>query len=184
MENLQQFTEKILQNELAKIDTLKQQIDEANQIKVQTAESHFEQLVVESKQKIDNTVRLNHHINVMQIENKARNQVLKERQVALLSLFDTAKKELTQLDQTHFEQLFQGAVCQLDATKSYIVTFGEYTNFDVALPNFITKSDDVVAGEYGFLFEQNGVVYNYLYDTVLSDVKENYLGELFKVLTQ
>lgn len=184
MKDLQKFTENILQKEKEQLEQKKQQFLQQYQLKLDETKNHFEQVVVDRTKKIKEDICLEKNIKKMQIENSTRNAVLKEKQNQLKNLFELALDNLKHIDENQFKQLVQKVIAQLNSNKSYKITFGEYTNFNVELPNFIVNSNETIAGEYGFVIEYNGIIYNYLYKTIINDVKENYLGELSKVLSK
>lgn len=185
MANMQQFTDNILarktegfQQELA---VLQEKLNEEQMLFLQKL----------SEQETTQQETLASEINAREIQarqsvdNDYRNALLRAKQEKFSALFDKAHDAMANWDQSRMQKFAQSVFQQLDTTKQYTCTFGGLTPFvTIETPSYVTVNESVISNEAGFVLESNGVVYNYLFSTLLSTLKHDFMGELAVIVAQ
>ncbi|NEW65728.1 hypothetical protein H1220_04015 [Carnobacteriaceae bacterium zg-84] len=182
MNDIKQFTQHILQR---KEKELLKQLSEHQVSENNRFEKEHDMYVSKkdkAMQEIDAKETLTYSIEEQKIINHKRNMILKAKQEALLSLFEKAENVMANWSSTHYQQFFDSVIQTLDSTKQYRLSLGERVAHDFVLPDFIKKSDETIKNAYGFVLESEGIVYNYLSHQLLSDLKQDYVGQLATLL--
>lgn len=183
MEDLTLFTQSLIQK---KEDEFGRQLDRYKQELLQKKEdtiSKINEQVAQTMRKIDETTQQDLHMALQKIANDMRNDVLVAKQEQLLALFDEAKLQMGQWSANQTAQFFNQVSKQLPKG-NYVVKRGELTPLTFDLPENMVLCEDVIANEYGFTFESDGIVYNFLYQSLLQDLKQTYIGTLMTKLNQ
>lgn len=184
MSDLATFTKHLKEkheNELARrLEIIEKQADN----KKQEAIKQLNDKLAKDMRDIDDMIASAQHIDIQKIRNQSRNQVLVEKQNLMLTIFDEAVSRLGQLSTEQLEQFFNAIVKQLPQDKEYVVTCGELTPVQWVIPNHMTLSDATLSQQGGFVFSSNGVSYNFLFQTLVNDLKQTYLSELLQSLQQ
>lgn len=152
--------------------------DKLEQFKLQANGSYEKSVALLNEQ-----LSAQQQIELQKIHNRSRNEVLVEKQNLMLALFDKAVDRLNGMDSNTLERFFNSIIKQLPH-QQYVLTCGELTPVTFALPSHIQLVKEVVPQEGGFLFTANGVDYNYLFKTLVNDLKPTYLSELLQTLQQ
>lgn len=185
MANMQQFTDNIL----ARKQQAFQQDVYVLKGKLEEAQKQFVENVLQqetSKQEaISAQVEMRENQEKQKIDNYYRNELLRVKQEKFNQLFDKAHETMASWDQSRMQEFAQGVFKQLDGVKRYTCTFGELTPFvAIDTPEYVTVSDALIPQEAGFMLEADGVVYNYLFSTVLGTLKREMMGELAALMAE
>jgi V/A-type H+-transporting ATPase subunit E len=121
------------------------------------------------------------------LKNKERNAVLKEKQVILKSVFQQALEKMNTWDETHFAQFLNGVLSQADDSKAYSIVPGaksiahfkgkELQQLLVKYPT-VKISEETIPNKAGFILQESGIDYNYCFDDLIEDVKNDFAAEL------
>lgn len=185
MANMQQFTDNILarkkesfQQDLSVLQeklTKEQTFFVENLVEQETAKKESIQLQLDSQETQEK----------QKIDNYYRNELLRAKQDKLNQLFDKAHGTMVNWDQSRMQEFAYAVFKQLDDTKHYTCRFGEATPFvTIEVPNHVTVSDALIPQEAGFILESDGIVYNYLFSTLIDALKRDFMGELAVLIAE
>lgn len=133
---------------------------------------------------VDVSISNQQQIETQKIKNTSRNRVLVEKQNLMLAVFDEAVTRLAQLPKEQLEAFFNAVVQQLPKEQQYQVVYGELTPVQWELPSNMTLSNDTIPQQAGFVFSANGVSYNFMFQSLVDDLKQTYVSELLQTLQQ
>lgn len=185
------------------LEQLKQQIlmeveqDSAHQLAVATKEQE------ERINQTNATLAQKEVARKTQLKQLAKNQLEKEKQ----SLINASKMEVLQVKRSLLNHVFddvrtilsswqgetlrmfiQSAVKQLPQEQTILI-LGELTKDLlstedrqelIASTNTLIISNETVAKKAGFVLQQDGIEYNYLFDALIEDLKQEYSSQLAK----
>lgn len=184
MNDLALFTENLKEKHQVELqEKLEQARQQASERQASVSHSIHEQLQ-KDKQLVDVTISHQQQIETQKIKNTSRNRVLVEKQNLMLAVFDEAVSRLAQMPKEQLEAFFKAVVKQLPQEQHYQLTCGELTPVQWELPGNITLSDAVIPQQAGFTFSANGVSYNFMFQSLVDDLKQTYVSELLQTLQQ
>lgn len=187
MKDLQSLSEQILNKTKAKGQS---KLEDAEKISVAKIEESRLTLVEQQKARkaaILKKVANDFDRERQTLKNKERNAVLKEKQVILKSVFQQALEKMNTWDETHFAQFLNGVLSQADDSKAYSIVPGaksvahfkgkELQQLLVKYPA-VKISEETIPNKAGFVLQESGVDYNYCFDDLIEDVKNDFAAEL------
>ncbi|MFY9901237.1 MAG: hypothetical protein WAK52_01420 [Trichococcus sp.] len=187
MKDLQSLSEQILNKTKAKGQS---KLEDAEKISVAKIEESRLTLVEQQKARkaaILKKVANDFDREQQTLKNKERNAVLKEKQVILKSVFQQALEKMNTWDETHFAQFLNGVLSQADDSKPYSIVPGaksiahfkgkELQQLLVKYPA-VKISEETIPNKAGFILQESGVDYNYCFDDLIEDVKNDFAAEL------
>lgn len=184
MNNLALFTENLKAKHQVELqDKLAQVKQQANDRYENVSQVVNEQLK-KDKDLVDVSISNQQQIETQKIKNTSRNRVLVEKQNLMLAVFDEAVTRLAQLPKEQLEAFFNAVVKQLPKEQHYQVTCGELTPVQWELPSNMILSDTLIPQQAGFTFSANGVFYNFMFQSLVDDLKQTYVSELLQTLQQ
>lgn len=142
-------------------------------------------------------VNKDYYAAYMQKESTANKELANHKQSLVNRVFMQAQKTMEQWSADEFLQFFEDVLEQLELEGEYIITFGELTASKIdkrALKlkyawSHFTKSkfhlkfsDATIPNQGGFLMEQIPVEYDFLYSTLIKDIKEQMGAVVLKQL--
>lgn len=183
MADLTTFTQTLVQK---KKDDVQQQLDQFSRDLLHQKEDTLRTLEMNmnaKKESINKQCQDNYEKTIQTVTNQTRNEILVEKQNQLLALFDDAIMTMNEWSTVQTERFFNAVVTQLPQGQ-YTVQFGEFTKRPEKLPENMMVVDEKIASEGGFVFEQNGVRYNYLYRTLVDELKRTYMKTIMSKLEE
>jgi V/A-type H+-transporting ATPase subunit E len=187
VKDLQSLSEQILNKTKAKGQS---KLEDAEKISVAKIEESRLTLVEQQKARkaaILKKVANDFDREQQTLKNKERNAVLKEKQVILKSVFQQALEKMNTWDETHFAQFLNGVLSQADDSKAYSIVPGaksiahfkgkELQQLLVKYPA-VKISEETIPNKAGFILQESGVDYNYCFDDLIEDVKNDFAAEL------
>lgn len=127
------------------------------------------------------------------LKNKERNAILKEKQIILKSVFQQASEKMNDWDESQFVQFLNGVLAQTDESKSYSIVPGAKSSAHFKgkeLQQLLVKypavkiSEGSIPNKAGFILQEGGVDYNYCFDELIEDVKNDFAAELANLAFQ
>ena len=121
------------------------------------------------------------------LKNKERNAILKEKQIILKSVFQQASEKMNDWDESQFVQFLNGVLAQTDESKAYSILPGAKSSAHFKgkeLQQLLVKypavkiSEGSIPNKAGFILQEGGVDYNYCFDELIEDVKNDFAAEL------
>lgn len=121
------------------------------------------------------------------LKNKERNAILKEKQIILKSVFQQASEKMNDWDESQFVQFLNGVLAQTDESKAYSIVPGAKSSAHFKgkeLQQLLVKypavkiSEGSIPNKAGFILQEGGVDYNYCFDELIEDVKNDFAAEL------
>ena len=187
MKDLQSLSEQILNKTKAKGQS---KLEDAEKISVAKIEESRLTLVEQQKARkaaILKKVANDFDREQQTLKNKERNAVLREKQVILKSIFQQASEKMNGWDESHFVQFLNGVLARTDASKAYSIVPGAKS-----MPHFKGKemlqllakypavkiSEESIPNKAGFILQEGGVDYNYCFDELIEDIKNDFAAEL------
>lgn len=187
MKDLQSLSEQILNKTKAKGQS---KLEDAEKISVAKIEESRLTLVEQQKARkaaILKKVANDFDREQQTLKNKERNAVLKEKQVILKSVFQQALEKMNTWDETHFAQFLNGVLSQAYDSKAYSIVPGaksiahfkgkELQQLLVKYPT-VKISEETIPNKAGFILQESGIDYNYCFDDLIEDVKNDFAAEL------
>lgn len=120
--------------------------------------------------------------------NASKKEILQEKRRLLDSVFDEVYSLMSGWSGVTLVQFIQSAVAQLPKQGKITLVLGEATasqlsQEDIHQPTNASElevSQTTLKQKVGFVLQQSGIEYNYLFDALLKDLKQEYSSELAK----
>lgn len=120
--------------------------------------------------------------------NASKKEILQEKRRLLDSVFDEVYSLMSGWSGVTLVQFIQSAVAQLPKQEKITLVLGEATASQLSQEDIhqltntseLEVSQTTLKQKVGFVLQQSGIEYNYLFDTLLKDLKQEYSPELAK----
>lgn len=120
--------------------------------------------------------------------NASKKEILQEKRRLLDSVFDEVYSLMSGWSGVTFVQFIQSAVAQLPKQEKITLVLGEATASQLSQEDIhqltsaseLEVSQTTLKQKVGFVLQQSGIEYNYLFDALLKDLKQEYSPELAK----
>ena len=120
--------------------------------------------------------------------NASKKEILQEKRRLLDSVFDEVFSLMSGWSGVTLVQFIQSAVAQLPKQGKITLVLGEATANQLSQEDIyqLTNSSELEVSQttlkqkVGFVLQQSGIEYNYLFDALLKDLKQEYSPELAK----
>ncbi|MBM6613647.1 V-type ATP synthase subunit E [Desemzia sp. RIT804] len=192
MADLKLLTDRLMEHKRSEIQVI---IQEAEKEAQQSIQASNEQLKVE-KQKREERIKLEQKAQYEQdknaLSNKKRNQLLTEKQKSLTAIFDSAKERMENLTQDEFQQFLSGVLTQYQ-NKEVELVLGEKSRSFVSSKwveelnqagKTVHLTEEQIPKKAGFVIRHEGIDYNYIFDALVDDTKEDILPTVSQKLFQ
>lgn len=192
MADLKLLTDRLMENKRSEIQVV---IQEAEKEAQQLIQASNENLAVEKQrrqERIQAEQKAQYEKDKNALSNQKRNQLLAEKQQAITAVFDSAKERMEQLNQEEFQQ-FLAAVLEQYENKEVELVVGEKSRSFVS-SQWIEKqnqagkavrlNDEQVSKKAGFVIRHKGIDYNYIFDALVDDTREDVLPTVSQKLFQ
>lgn len=120
--------------------------------------------------------------------NASKKEILQEKRRLLDSVFDEVYSLMYGWSGVTLVQFIQSAVAQLPKQEKITLVLGEATASQLSQEDIhqltnaseLEVSQTTLKQKVGFVLQQSGIEYNYLFDALLKDLKQEYSPELAK----
>lgn len=120
--------------------------------------------------------------------NTSKKEILQEKRRLLDSVFDEVYSLMSGWSGVTLVQFIQSAVAQLPKQEKITLVLGESTASQLSQEDIhqltnaseLEVSQTTLKQKVGFVLQQSGIEYNYLFDALLKDLKQEYSPELAK----
>lgn len=120
--------------------------------------------------------------------NSSKKEILQEKRRLLDSVFDEVYSLMSGWSGVTLVQFIQSAVAQLPKQEKITLVLGEATASQLSQEDIhqltnaseLEVSQTTLKQKVGFVLQQSGIEYNYLFDALLKDLKQEYSPELAK----
>ena len=120
--------------------------------------------------------------------NASKKEILQEKRRLLDSVFDEVYSLMSGWSGVTLVQFIQSAVAQLPKQEKITLVLGEATASQLSQEDIhqltntseLEVSQTTLKQKVGFVLQQSGIEYNYLFDAILKDLKQEYSPELAK----
>ncbi|MFL2099419.1 V-type ATP synthase subunit E [Desemzia sp. FAM 24101] len=192
MADLKLLTDRLMENKRSEIQVV---IQEAEKEAQQLIQASTEELAMEKQrrqERIQAEQKAQYEKDKNALSNQKRNQLLAEKQQAITAVFDSAKERMEQLNQEEFQQ-FLAAVLEQYENKEVELVVGEKSRSFVSSQwiekqnqagNNVRLSDEQVSKKAGFVIRHKGIDYNYIFDALVDDTREDVLPTVSQKLFQ
>lgn len=192
MADLKLLTDRLMENKRSEIQVV---IQEAEKEAQQLIQASTEELTMEKQrrqERIQAEQKAQYEKDKNALSNQKRNQLLAKKQNAITAVFDSTKERMEQLNQEEFQQ-FLATVLEQYKGKEVELVVGEKSRSFVS-SQWIEKqnqagkavrlSDEQVSKKAGFVIRHKGIDYNYIFDALVEDTKEDVLPTVSQKLFQ
>lgn len=191
MADLKLLTERVVEKEKAAIrDRI-----EAAKVKAEDDIQAFKAKEVAREQQLREEISLKsqseYTIKKNTLEIDKRNQLLGAKQVILDKVFKDVKNQLNQIDQTAFQSFAKAVLNQFEEGSQLTLVLGEKTagfidqawvNTQAPQAMTVELSNETVSNQAGLIVEKDGIDYNFLFDSLVEDIKPDLLSDISKDL--
>lgn len=191
MADLKLLTERVVEKEKAAIrDRI-----EAAKVKAEDDIQAFKAKEVAREQQLREEISLKsqseYTIKKNTLEIDKRNQLLGAKQVILDKVFKDVKNQLNQIDQTAFQSFAKAVLNQFEEGSQLTLVLGEKTagfidqawvNTQAPQAMTVELSNETVSNQAGLIVEKDGIDYNFLFNSLVEDIKPDLLSDISKDL--
>ncbi|WP_192986802.1 V-type ATP synthase subunit E [Carnobacterium mobile] len=172
MSDLKLITERMIEKKKAEVQqTIRQAETEAKE-KLASAEKELASEEAEQKRAIDRRLANDFEKNKDSLENYKRNQLLAEKQVALKEVFKQALFTMEEWNETEFQNFLLAVLQQFKETKNLELVLGEKSVEKVSQEGItVTLATETINKKAGFILKDNGIEYNYLFEDLIAELK-------------
>lgn len=192
MADLKLLTDRLMENKRSEIQVV---IQEAEKEAQQLIQASTEELAMEKQrrqERIQAEQKAQYEKDKNALSNQKRNQLLSKKQNDITAVFDSAKERMEQLNQEEFQQ-FLATVLEQYENKEVELVVGEKSRSFVSSQwiekqnqagNNVRLSDEQVSKKAGFVIRHKGIDYNYIFDALVDDTREDVLPTVSQKLFQ
>lgn len=192
MADLKLLTDRLMENKRSEIQVVIQEAEKEAQQLIQASNENLATEKQRRQERIQAEQKAQYEKDKNALSNQKRNQLLAEKQQAITAVFDSAKERMEQLNQEEFQQ-FLAAVLEQYENKEVELVVGEKSRSFVS-SQWIEKqnqagkavrlSDEQVSKKAGFVIRHKGIDYNYIFDALVNDTREDVLPTVSQKLFQ
>lgn len=192
MADLKLLTDRLMENKRSEIQVV---IQEAEKEAQQLIQASTEELAMEKQrrqERIQAEQKAQYEKDKNALSNQKRNQLLAKKQNDITAVFDSTKERMEQLNQEEFQQ-FLATVLEQYQDKEIELVVGEKSRSFVSSQwiekqnqagNNVRLSDEQVSKKAGFVIRHKGIDYNYIFDALVDDTREDVLPTVSQKLFQ
>lgn len=187
MADLKLLTERVVEKEKAALRQKVEQTQVEAEDEIQASQAaevaNRQQLKDDVKAKIEREYSIKR--NTLEIQK--RNQILSAKQNLLSKVFVDAKEKLDTLDSKTFQTFVVSVLQQFKNENEVTLTFGEKSD-NLVDSNWIKEngpdnlivhvSDESIPNKSGLIVEKDGIDYNFIFDTLVNEVKSDILSDI------
>lgn len=141
----------------------------------------------QQKDEVNEKVENEYNIKTNTLQIKKRDNILAAKQNLLSKIFVDAKDKLYNLDEKTFQTFVVNVLHRFENEKEVTLMFGERSK-DLVTSSWIKAnapqnltvhvSDEFIANKSGLIVEKDGIDYNFIFDTLVEEIKGDVLSEI------
>lgn len=187
MADLKLLTERVVEKEKA---VLRQRVEQAKAEAEKDIEaSQAAEVAARQQQKdaVKEKVEKEYNIKTNTLKIKKRDKILSAKQNILNKIFVDANHSLNNLDEKTFQTFVLNVLRRFENEKEVTLIFGEQSKDLVSVAwvkanapqNLVVHvSDDSIPNKSGLIVEKDGIDYNFIFDTLVDEIKSDVLSEV------
>ena len=187
MADLKLLTERVVEKEKT---VLRQKVEQAKvEAKNEVQASQAAEIAASPPPKDDvkEKVQKEYGIRTNTLAIKKRDNILSAKQNLISKIFVDAKDTLNNLDEETFKTFVSNVLNRFESEKEVTLIFGERSK-DLVSAAWIKEnkprnlnvhiSDESVPNKSGLIVEKDGIDYNFIFDTLVEEIKSDVLSEI------
>jgi vacuolar-type H+-ATPase subunit E/Vma4 len=168
-------------------NSIRNQLTEAErkaELEVRQAKTAAAEKLVEEKEKITNDLKYEFQMKENTQDVTYRNAVLREKQKVIQKVLRDATKKLNEISTEDFMKLVASALENIDVTQRAELFVGEHSkglmddewlNDHLPWNHHVVVQDETVKNKAGLLIQQGNVDYNYFFDDLIAENRQDLL---------
>ena len=192
MADLKLLTDRLMENKRSEIQVVIQEAEKEAQQLIQTSNESLAAEKQRRQERIQAEQKAQYEKDKNALANQKRNQLLAEKQQAITAVFDSTKERMEQLNQEEFQQFLATVLKQYQGKEVELVVGGKSRSFVSSqwiekqnqAGNNVHLSEEQVSKKAGFVIRHKGIDYNYIFDALVEDTKEDVLPTVSQKLFQ
>lgn len=191
MADLKLLTERVVEKEKAAIRKSLEQAEIKAEDDLQAFEAEEVQSKQRKKEEIDKALKREYEIKRNTLSIQKRNDLLASKQNILNKVFADSKEQLDTLDSERFQEFVQSVLNRFASEGHLTLTLGE-KSIGLIDNNWLVQSkpahlnvelsEQTVSGKSGLVIDKEGIDYNFLFDSLVEDIKVDILPKISKEL--
>lgn len=192
MADLKLLTDRLMENKRSEIQVVIQEAEKEAQQLIQASTENLAAEKERRQERIQAEQKAQYEKDKNALSNQKRNQLLAEKQQAITAVFDSTKERMEQLNQEEFQQFlatvlkqYQGKEVELvvgEKSRSFVSS--QWVEKQHQAGTAVRLSDEQVSKKAGFVIRHKGIDYNYIFDALVDDTKEDVLPTVSQKLFQ
>ena len=192
MADLKLLTDRLMENKRTEIQVVIQEAEKEAQQLIQASTENLAAEKERRQERIQAEQKAQYEKDKNALSNQKRNQLLAEKQQAITAVFDSTKERMEQLNQEEFQQFlatvlkqYQGKEVELvvgEKSRSFVSS--QWVEKQHQAGTAVRLSDEQVSKKAGFVIRHKGIDYNYIFDDLVDDTKEDVLPTVSQKLLQ
>ena len=194
MSDLKLITDRIIEKKKAEIQEKIRQTELEAKETIALAEVKLEEEKIKQMKLIDSRLAEDFEKNKNSLENQRRNEILAEKQHFLSAIFEDAQTTMEQWSESEFQQFLLSVLVQFNSLDKIVLDIGEGSKNKVSeswITEVVQKSlpvnltDKTISKKTGFIIkDQTGIQYNYLFDSLITEIRNQLIPSVSKKLFQ
>ena len=194
MSDLKLITDRIIEKKKAEIQEKIRQTELEAKETIALAEVKLEEEKIKQMKLIDSRLAEDFEKNKNSLENQRRNEILAEKQHFLSAIFEDAQTTMEQWNESEFQQFLLSVLVQFNSLEKIELAIGEGSKNKVSeswITEVVQKSlpvnltDKTISKKTGFIIkDQTGIQYNYLFDSLITEIRNQLIPSVSKKLFQ
>ncbi|MGB3160400.1 V-type ATP synthase subunit E [Carnobacterium sp.] len=192
MSDLKLITDRMIEKKKAEIQETIHQIELEAKETIALAEVKLAEEKEKQLKLIDNRLAEDFEKNKNSLENQKRNTILAEKQYFLSNIFEDAQKTMENWNDSEFQEFLLSVLVQFSSLDTIELVLGEQSSTKVSeswivnvvqksLP--VTLSAETINRKAGFIIKDStGIQYNYLFDSLITEVRSQLIPSVSKKL--
>jgi V/A-type H+-transporting ATPase subunit E len=194
MSDLKLITDRMIDKKKAEIQEKIHQTELEAKETIALAEVKLEEEKVKQIKLIDSRLADDFEKNKNSLENQKRNEILTEKQHFLSTIFENAETTMEQWNESEFQEFLLSVLVQFNSLETIELALGQNSKSKVSetwindvvqksLP--VTISNETIGKKAGFIIkDQTGIQYNYLFDSLMTEIRSQLIPSVSKKLFQ
>lgn len=187
MADLKLLTERVVEKEKA---VLRQKVEQAKvEAEKDIEASQAAEVAARKQQKeaVKEKVEKEYNIKTNTLKIKKRDKILSAKQNILNKIFVDANHNLNNLDEETFQTFVIKVLRRFENEKKVTLIFGEesknlvsaaWVKANAPQSLVVHVSDDSIPNKSGLIVEKDGIDYNFIFDTLVEEIKSDVLSEI------
>lgn len=194
MSDLKLITDRIIEKKKAEIQEKIRKTELEAKETIALAEVKLEEEKIKQVKLIDSRLAEDFEKNKNSLENQRRDEVLAEKQHFLSAIFEDAQTTMEQWSESEFQQFLLSVLVQFNSLEKIELAIGEDSRNKISeswIIDVVQKSlpvnltNETISKKTGFIIkDQTGIQYNYLFDSLITEIRNQLIPSVSKKLFQ